>query len=65
MCFKREVENQPVEFSFQLVVLQLEVFEKDLKLFDFGWLCYQTNSIGCFEKSTGCFLNFLNKILLS
>jgi len=36
MCFKREVENQPVEFSFPLVVLQLEVFEKDLKLFDFG-----------------------------
>jgi len=35
MCLQREVENQPVELSFQPVVLPLEVFEKDLKLFDF------------------------------
>ena len=36
MCFQREVEYQPVELLFQPVVLHLEVFEKDLKLFDFG-----------------------------
>jgi len=36
MCFQREVENQPVEMSFQLVVLHLEGFEKDLKQLNFG-----------------------------
>jgi len=36
MCFQREVENQPVELSFQPVILHLEIFEKDLEQLDFG-----------------------------
>ena len=62
MSFQREVEKQPVVLSFQQVGLHLEVFWKDLKLFDFGWLCCQTNSIGCFDKRTDWFLKILNKI---
>jgi len=61
MCFQREVENQPVELSFQPVVLHSEVFEKAWR-----WLNFLSNQFNrLFWKFNRLIFEFLNKILLS
>ena len=64
ICFQREVENQPIVLLIQPIVLHLVVFEKDLKLSDFGWLCCQTNSIDCFLKILNWIFKFVKFVLI-
>jgi len=39
--------------------------DNDLKSLALFWLCCQTDSTVCFDKSTGCFCENLNRILVS
>ena len=65
MSFLKSVKFQPVEMSIQLIVWHLMAFKMCLKNLALFWLCYQTNSTGCFENSTCCFSENLDRILLS
>ena len=71
MWFQREVENQLVVLSFQPIVLHVVVFEKDLKLFDFGWLFVKPiqsvvskNQPIVFWKSLTKFFKFVKFVLI-
>jgi len=58
------VKFQPVKMSNQLVACHLVVFKMVWKSLPLFWLWCQTKSISCFDKSTDCFCENLNKILL-
>ena len=59
-----EVKFQQVEISNQQVVWHLVDFKMIWKSFAFAFVVKQ-KSIGCFDTSTDCFSEKLNRILLS